>query len=42
MTEIAQPNIREKAIELRPTIDITKDKPVQDNKPKKKGFWDGR
>lgn len=43
MTEIAQPNIREKAIDLRPTIDITKDSPVQHpDKPKKKGFWEGR
>ena len=41
MKEIAQPNIRDKAIELTPRIDIRQDKPVQHDKKKEKNFWDG-
>jgi len=41
LREIAQPNIREKAIELKPKIDITQSKPVQYPGKQEKNFWDG-
>lgn len=39
--EIAEPNIRAKAIELKPKIDITQNKPVQHPGKEEKNFWDG-
>lgn len=41
LREIAEPNIRDKAIELKPKIDITQNDPIQHPGKKEKNFWDG-